>query len=385
MEELRMALDLLLSEGLSEIIISNPRQKEGTVKVKIRPVLLKEQLMFQVTRFRGKQVFHENLDREQAKEEIEALLTEDFRQLEGENRGKKLLVLVSKKGKMTVKWTGKQTKMQPATAVRALSHNRKKKYLLEEGIPVPFLVDLGVQTIDGRIVHARYDKFRQINRYLEFVEDILPVFSKDECIHIIDFGCGKSYLTFALYYYLHEKKGYQIAITGLDLKEDVIDHCSALAEKYGYEALHFKKGDIAGFTGADHVDMVVTLHACDTATDYALQKAVDWGARVILSVPCCQHEVNKQIRNEALAPVLKYGLIRERMSALLTDAIRADLLEEHGYDTQILEFIDMEHTPKNILIRAVKGRGKKDTGIQRLTEELQVHTTLQKLFEQTES
>lgn len=385
MEELRMALDLLLSEGLSEIIISNPRQKEGTVKVKIRPVLLKEQLMFQVTRFRGKQVFHENLDREQAKEEIEALLTEDFRQLEGENRGKKLLVLVSKKGKMTVKWTGKQTKMQSATAVQALSHNRKKKYLLEEGIPVPFLVDLGVQTIDGRIVHARYDKFRQINRYLEFVEDILPVFSKDECIHIIDFGCGKSYLTFALYYYLHEKKGYQIAITGLDLKEDVIDHCSALAEKYGYEALHFEKGDIAGFTGADHVDMVVTLHACDTATDYALQKAVDWGARVILSVPCCQHEVNKQIRNEALAPVLKYGLIRERMSALLTDAIRADLLEEHGYDTQILEFIDMEHTPKNILIRAVKGRGKKDTGIQRLTEELQVHTTLQKLFEQTES
>lgn len=242
-----------------------------------------------------------------------------------------------------------------------------------------------MQTIDGRIVHARYDKFRQINRYLEFVEDILPVFSKDECIHIIDFGCGKSYLTFALYYYLHEKKGYQIAITGLDLKEDVIDYCSALAEKYGYEALHFEKGDIAGFTGADHVDMVVTLHACDTATDYALQKAVDWGARVILSVPCCQHEVNKQIRNEALAPVLKYGLIRERMSALLTDAIRADLLEEHGYDTQILEFIDMEHTPKNILIRAVKGRGKKDTGIQRLTEELQVHTTLQKLFEQTES
>lgn len=179
MEELRMALDLLLSEGLSEIIISNPRQKEGTVKVKIRPVLLKEQLMFQVTRFRGKQVFHENLDREQAKEEIEALLTEDFRQLEGENRGKKLLVLVSKKGKMTVKWTGKQTKMQPATAVQALSHNRKKKYLLEEeGIPVPFLVDLGVQTIDGRIVHARYDKFRQINRYLEFVEDILPVFQR---------------------------------------------------------------------------------------------------------------------------------------------------------------------------------------------------------------
>lgn len=386
MEELRMALDLLLSEGLSEIIISNPRQKEGTVKVKIRPVLLKEQLMFQVTRFRGKQVFHENLDREQAKEEIVSLLTEDFRQLEGENRGKELLVLVSKKGKMTVKWTGKQTKMQPATAVQALSHNRKKKYLLEEGIPVPFLVDLGVQTIDGRIVHARYDKFRQINRYLEFVEDILPVFSKDECIHIIDFGCGKSYLTFALYYYLHEKKGYQIAITGLDLKEDVIDHCIVLAEKYGYEALHFEKGDIAGFTGADHVDMVVTLHACDTATDYALQKAVDWGARVILSVPCCQHEVNKQIRNEALAPVLKYGLIRERMSALLTDAIRADLLEEHGYDTQILEFIDMEHhTPKNILIRAVKGRGKKDTGIQRLTEELQVHTTLQKLFEQTES
>ena len=270
-------------------------------------------------------------------------------------------------------------KMQPLRP--DLSHNRVKKYILEEGKAVPFLVDLGVQTAEGKIVRTRYDKFRQINRYLEFVEDVLPVFDKDKCIHIIDFGCGKSYLTFALYYYLHELRGYQVSITGLDLKEDVITHCNQLAEKYGYKQLTFLHGDIAKFEGADAVDMVVTLHACDTATDYALKKAVDWNAKVIFSVPCCQHEVNKMMKNDTLAPVLKYGLIKERMAALFTDAIRANLLEEQGYDTQILEFIDMEHTPKNILIRAVKNNKKQEkTGIKEVTDFLKVETTLQKLF-----
>lgn len=211
-----------------------------------------------------------------------------------------------------------------------------------------------MQTKEGKIVHSRYDKFRQMNRFLEFIEDIVPELPKDRESVIIDFGCGKSYLTFAMYYYLHELKHYDVRIIGLDLKADVIAHCQQLAEDYGYEKLTFLTGDIADYDGVDHVDMVVTLHACDTATDYALDKAVRWGAKVILSVPCCQHEVNRQIENELLQPVLKYGLIKERMSALLTDAIRANLLEEAGYQVQVLEFIDMEHTPKNILIRAVK-------------------------------
>lgn len=216
-------------------------------------------------------------------------------------------------------------------------------------------------TADGRIVHSRYDKFRQINRFLEFVQDILPKLPKGREINIIDFGCGKSYLTFAMYYYLKELNGFDIRVIGLDLKQDVIDHCNQLARKYGFEKLAFYHGDIASYEGVDQVDMVVTLHACDTATDYALAKAVRWNASVILSVPCCQHELNRQMKNDMLEPVLQYGLLKERMAALYTDGIRAEILENHGYRTQILEFIDMEHTPKNVLIRAVKeGKGKKN-------------------------
>ncbi|MBR5798766.1 MAG: SAM-dependent methyltransferase [Lachnospiraceae bacterium] len=378
-EELKAKLSGMLSDKLYQVIISNPREKGGVQKVKIRPVLVKNELCFQETKTIGPQVFHENLSREEALFRIMEHMSA-FKQLEAESTEGKLTALVSKKGKVTVKLSAKGK--SNAKSGPDLSHNRAKKYILEEGKPVPFLVELGVQTKEGAIVRSRYDKFRQINRYLEFVEDILPVFEKDECIHIIDFGCGKSYLTFALYYYLHELKKYQVSITGLDLKKDVIAHCNSLAQKYGYSGLTFLHGDIAKFEGANAVDMVVTLHACDTATDYALKKAVDWGAKVIFSVPCCQHEVNAQIQSADLAPVLKYGLIKERLSALLTDAIRANLLEEAGYETQILEFIDMEHTPKNILIRAVKGREKADTGIGGLTNTLGVNTTLQKLFDE---
>ena len=237
------------------------------------------------------------------------------------------------------------------------------------------------ETKEGKIVHSRYDKFRQMNRFLEFIEDIVPELPKDRESVIIDFGCGKSYLTFAMYYYLHELKHYDVRIIGLDLKADVIAHCQQLAEDYGYEKLTFLTGDIADYDGVDHVDMVVTLHACDTATDYALDKAVRWEAKVILSVPCCQHEVNRQIENELLQPVLKYGLIKERMSALLTDAIRANLLEEAGYQVQVLEFIDMEHTPKNILLRAVKsGRQKRAEELTKMMEELHVSPTLAALM-----
>ena len=274
---------------------------------------------------------------------------------------------MSKKGAVSI--LHKKTKTE-ALPKLPLSHNRTKNYILNEGTPVPFLVELGVMTKDGAVTKAKYDKFRQINRFLEFVQDILPALPNDRTITILDFGCGKSYLTFAIYHFLKVLHGRDVKIIGLDLKKDVIANCNRLAEKLGYKELTFLHGDIADYEGMNQVDMVVTLHACDTATDFALAKAIGWDASVILSVPCCQHELNKQIKNEELSPLLKYGLIKERTAALFTDAIRGNLLEAAGYQTQILEFIDMEHTPKNILLRAVRKQKPSTEKLQKNLEEI---------------
>ena len=372
-----------LDEQLGQIILSNSRRKEEVSKVRVRPLLLQGKLVFQVEEFRGKQAFHQNLMKDEAYEYLQNAMSDTFRQMELASAKGSAQILVSKNGKMTMKVKKNrpvegQAKIQAPSTL--LDHNRKKKYVLEEGKPIPFLQDLGVMTADGRIVHSRYDKFRQINRFLEFVQDILPKLPKGREINIIDFGCGKSYLTFAMYYYLKELNGFDIRVIGLDLKQDVIDHCNQLARKYGFEKLAFYHGDIASYEGVDQVGMVVTLHACDTATDYALAKAVRWNASVILSVPCCQHELNRQMKNDMLEPVLQYGLLKERMAALYTDGIRAEILENHGYRTQILEFIDMEHTPKNVLIRAVKeGKGKKNgKKLQEMMDFLHVENTLAK-------
>ncbi len=348
MEELRILLQKILNKDLQQIILSNSRNPEQIQKVKIRPVLIRDELLFQETRYKGTQVFHENYTAAQMTDGICAALQEQFRQGEFTAKSLQATALVSKKGK-----------------------------------PVDFLVGLGVQTPDGRVTKARFDKFRQINRYLEFIEDVINELPTDRTIRIIDFGCGKSYLTFAMYYYLHELQHRDIQVTGLDLKTDVIKHCNELAEKLGYDRLKFERGDISTYEGTDVADMVVTLHACDLATDYALDKAVKWGARVILAVPCCQHELNRQIKCDSLKPVLKYGIIKERIAALLTDALRANLLEQQGYETQILEFIDMEHTPKNLLIRAVKKGSmlpKHSTDIRTVEEMLHVMPTLDKLL-----
>ena len=391
MEELRKLLEESMTDQLYQMIASAPREKDAASKVKVRPVMLQNRLVFQISRFVGKQVLHENLEASEAVEKMAAEMETAFRQMEIETSAYQAVVLVSKKGKITVK---KKNRAKESDKKIVLSHNRTKRYILEEGRPVPFLQDLGVMTQEGRIVHSRYDKFRQINRFLEFIEDIVPILPRNRQIHIIDFGCGKSYLTFAMYYYLKQLQGLDIRITGLDLKADVIANCNELAKKYGYENLEFLHGDIADYTGCDQVDMVVTLHACDTATDYALYKAICWNARVILSVPCCQHEVNSQISCEALEGALRYGLLKERLSALFTDALRADILEEQGYETQVLEFIDMEHTPKNILLRAVRRKGTtENTGSNEekgagkncrssvLSQTLNVKITLQKLLE----
>lgn len=382
-ETLESMLDFFVNQHLQQMIFSNPVQKDGLFKIRVRPIVLKKELWFQAEEFKENQAFHRNLQKTELEEYTKRQLDEGFRQLEIYSRLGSGTVLVGKKGTMTVKAKRKiPAFLDNETGIGALSHNRQKQYVLQEGIAVPFLVDLGVMTEEGRVVRARYDKFRQINRFLEFIEDILPKLDKTRENVIIDFGCGKSYLTFAMYHYLNRLKNYPIRVIGLDLKKDVIARCSLLAQKYGYDRLSFYQGDIADYEGVNQVDMVVTLHACDTATDYALFKAVRWNAKVILSVPCCQHELNGQMANQVMRPVLQYGVIRERMAALYTDGLRAELLEGEGYRTQILEFIDMEHTPKNLLIRAVREGKRKDNQeeLLRLMEFLQVRPTLQRLL-----
>lgn len=373
-------LDKCICEELIDLTISGVRNAEcGVTRVKIRPVKLREQLLYQATEFSGKKALHNNYSKSEITDKIEKWLKNDFKQAQFMLTNANAQVLVSKSGNMTIKYkAAKELRVQ-----KNLSHNRTKEYILKEGKAVDFLVDLGVMTKDGKIVNSKYDKYRQINRFLEFVEDIMPQLDKTREQTIIDFGCGKSYLTFAMYYYLKIMNGYDIRVIGLDLKEDVIETCNRLKDKYGYEKLNFYVGDIASYKDVTHVDMVVTLHACDTATDYALAKAVNWGAKVILSVPCCQHEANATIKNDLLSPVLSYGILKERMSALVTDAVRANLLEEAGYQTQLLEFIDMEHTPKNILIRAVyTGRKNEQAGkkVREMQEALNLNLTLNKLI-----
>ena len=338
MDELKKILETSLDINFVRAVISNPRVKGEILKVKVRPIEKKGSLYFQFEAYTKTQVFHENVPALKAAERILSYM-HMFRQMQMTADGKEYTVLVSKKGKMTV--TEKRNKDNLPKV--DLSHNRSKKYILEEGKAVPFLIDLGVMTKEGKVVNAKFDKFRQINRFLEFIEDILPQLDKDKELTILDFGCGKSYLTFAIYYYLHELKGYDIKIIGLDLKQDVIERCSRLAVKYGYEKLSFLRGDIAEYKGVDRVDMVVTLHACDTATDHALAKAIGWNAKVILSVPCCQHELNRQIGNEDLSPILDYGLLKERMAALVTDGLRAKYLERAPVSVLYIELHNLLH------------------------------------------
>ena len=379
--DITQLLDICISDKLIDMVISGQKNKseDKAVKVRIRPVILKNEIEYQVSEFVGRKVLHSNHSAADVKKKIIDYMTKDFKQAQINMTDVAATILSSKSKTLTCKYKkAGQLKVQ-----RDLSHNRTKKYIIQEGKPVAFMIDLGVMGQDGKIIRTRYDKFRQINRFLEYIEDILPKLDKERELTIIDFGCGKSYLTFAMYYYLKELKGYNIRIIGLDLKADVIEHWNELRTRYGYDKLDFYVGDIATYKDVDKVDMVVTLHACDTATDYALAKAVKWGAEVILSVPCCQHEANRTIKSDILSPVMDYGILKERMAAIVTDAARAKLLTANGYDTQILEFIDMEHTPKNLLIRAVKS-SKEDISAREKTkdmlEALNLELTIDKLI-----
>ena len=387
MNQIEELLKRVLTSLLVDMVISGARGGGDFIKIKVRPVMIRDSLYFQVSRYTDKQVFHENMTAEDALETLSGWILHDFRQAQIRMQDEMVTVLVSKKGKATVK-----SKKAACIETQNLEHNRKKRYIIEEGTAVPFMIDLGVMTESGKIIRTRYDKYRQINRFLEFIEDILPELPTDRTVHIIDFGCGKSYLTFAMYYYLKVLKHYDIRITGLDLKQKVIEDCQALADRYGYDGLQFLCGDIADYNGTDEVDMVVTLHACDTATDYALYKAVKWHASVILSVPCCQHELNRKMQCETLSGAFQYGLIKERTAALMTDAMRGQLLEMKGYKTQLLEFIDMEHTPKNILIRGMKSKGllpkaarkQQMENYQKCRDFFGAELTLEKLFKEME-
>ena len=338
----------LLPDDLQKIILSKPKEKVQEYK---KIVIERKKDYFQAARYTQKQVFHVNLQKEELADFLVDQLSGAFSQLNAWDVQKEYMLLLSKKGKVTFK--GKTGNQQKTAKEGDAAHNRKKNYILEEGKVIPPLVDMGIYTKEGKIVRTMYDKFRQINRFLEIVEDGVKEYGKDE-IHIIDFGCGKSYLTFILYYYFTEIKQIKTHIIGLDLKKDVIEKCNLAAQKYGYKNLHFELGDINGYQAPFDVDMVVTLHACDTATDFALYNAIRWKAKMIFSVPCCQHELNQQMKTEDLSLFTRYGIIKERMAALTTDAIRGNLLEYCGYKTQILEFIDFEQTPKNLLIRAMR-------------------------------
>ena len=363
----KLELQSLITKHIIDITISNPTKEETITKINIRPMEVKGQILYQIEEFTKTQAFHKNVTLDELTKLFPTYFEQRFRQAQLRSAKEEVQILVSKRGAISIlrKKIAKEN-FQPIP----LSHNRTKHYILAEGTVVPFLVELGVMTKDGTVTKAKYDKFRQINRFLEFIQDILPALPTNRPITILDFGCGKSYLTFAIYHFLKVLHQREVKIIGLDLKKDVIANCNRLAQKLGYTELTFLHGDIADYKGVDNIDMVVSLHACDTATDFALAKAIGWNASVILSVPCCQHELNKQIKNDTLAPLFKYGLIKERTAALFTDAIRANLLEAVGYQTQILEFIDMEHTPKNILLRAIRKHTLDEMTLQQNLEEL---------------
>ena len=340
-------LNDILGNTPLKIIISKPRAK--TLGFKKLELELKDS-GYLATKYTEKQVFHEKVPKSKLFSYCHELLMAEYQQLNAWSAGHEYMLMVSKNGLVSYKAKQLSAAAMPKTTP---THNREKNYIIPEGVVIPPLVDMGVFTKEGKVVSSMYDKYRQINRFIELIDDVIKN-CPPKHLNIIDFGCGKSYLTFILYYYFTEIKKIPVNIVGLDLKAEVIGNCNKSARKYSYNNLHFELGDINGYKCNGDIDMVISLHACDTATDYALYNAVMWNAKMIFSVPCCQHELNEQIKSEQLALLTRYGIVKERFSALATDAIRGGLLEACGYKTQLLEFVDFAHTPKNILIRAIK-------------------------------
>lgn len=356
-DELDEKLGTIFAENIEKVVLSNGT-KDGFKKI----VISKQKKGYQAEKFTEKQAFHEMVTPENVECFCKECMDDGFKQLNAWTMDEEFSVKLSKKGKVFYN----KSKSNASVKVQQ-ENNRKKQYYLEEGMVIPPLVDMGVFTKEGKVVNSMYDKYCQINKFIQFIEEAVGK-ANLKTLNIVDFGCGKSYLTFVVYYYLTYVKGIDVTMTGLDLKADVIAKCQKTAEKYGYDKLSFQVGDVAVYESDRPVDMVITLHACDTATDYALYHAIRWGTKIIISVPCCQHELNGQMESENYGILTRYGLLKERTAAIMTDAIRANLLEYCGYKTQILEFIDFTHTPKNLLIRAVKGNIPKEHKMQMLNE-----------------
>lgn len=381
MEELIKNIDIIVEDKIIKVVISN--KVKNSVEYNKITFMLKEnnsKEYYQIEKFTDKQVFHENISVSELKDKLTEYIQGNYKQLSAWSKDCTYDMKISKKGKVhLVKKSSDNSKIQKK------NHNKVKNYILKEGMIIQPLIDLGVFTKEGKVVNSKYDKYKQINRFVEIIDDEIKKRDYKE-LTILDFGCGKSYLTFVLYYYFVEIKKINVKMIGLDLKKDVINKCNEIAKKYKYDNLHFELGDINGYKYNNKVDMVITLHACDTATDYALYNAVNWNADMIFSVPCCQHEFNAQMKTEDFSIFTRYGIIQERVAALMTDAVRANLLECAGYKTQLLEFIDIAHSPKNILIRASKGKvskEKKSTALKEvnnLIKEYNLNPTLYNLF-----
>lgn len=351
MELVKIIEENVANTSLIYVVFATPLNKEENKfkKITVKPISLNDNIIYQLEKFTDKQAFHENINETDIVSRILELASQyknaNIFTVEADYQ-----VLISKKGSMRI------VKLSPTKTMSLGFHNKTKKYIIPDNEPCDFLIELGVMNKDGKVLAKKYDKFKQINKFLEIVDDSVDKASLKSDYKIIDFGCGKAYLTFALYYYFYKIKKVNVQIVGLDLKTDVINFCNDVAKKLNYSHLRFENGDIKDYNTNLDIDMVVTLHACDNATDAALVKAIKWNTDIMLSVPCCQHEFFDKIDNNNLEPMLKHGLIKERLSSLVTDSLRSLFLETKGYKVQLVEFVDMEHTPKNILIRAVKSK-----------------------------
>ena len=363
MEELKRTLEEVFKSEIIKIVISNKVKKDEKYnKIAINLKENNKNKFYQIEKFTDKQVFHENIKINEISDKVGELIFGNYKQMTAWSNNEIFDLKISKKGKI---FLGK--KKNDNSKIVAKGHNKEKNYILKEGMIIEPLIDLGVFTKEGKVVNSKYDKYKQINRFIEIIDDEIKKNDYKE-LTILDFGCGKSYLTFVLYYYFVKIKNINVKMIGLDLKEDVIKKCNDIAKRYNYENLHFELGDINGFKYNNKVDMVITLHACDTATDYALYNGIKWNSKMIFSVPCCQHEFNSQMKANELSILTKYGIVQERVAALMTDSVRANLLECVGYKTQLLEFIDIAHSPKNILIRASKNNISKEKKEKSLNE-----------------
>ena len=344
-------------------IVFSDRKSGDFNKVIIKSIILKSGKNIQIESFKDNKAFHKNIDLNNL-QELEDNLKEyidNFKQILLQIEGSDISFIRKKENF--------SRKEKESNLVKSCNeHNKKKQYILNEGDKIDFLIELGLMSVEGKILKSSYNKFKQINKYLEFIDDVIEELKAKKLItnhiNVLDFGCGKSYLTFALYYYLKNyRKDLTFSIVGLDLKKDVIEFCNKLAKKLNYENLEFLNGNIKDYDKSKEVDLVFSLHACNNATDYSLEKALSLDAKAILAVPCCHHEFFEKIqknKNSEFYNTLKImadnGVVLDKFATLATDSFRSLSLELCGYKTKMIEFIDMEHTPKNILIRAIKSK-----------------------------